>query len=254
MHRSPLLETVGCSLCFASNALVVDRRDIWRIMQCSQCGMMYLNPRLTQRALLDKVYNDGYAPRLIAIDRIAGERVANARMAFLRRLTFPARHLDIGCGLGTLVRVCRDNGFDSLGVDINPGYGGPHLIPASALFLPFPSHSFDLITLNDIVEHVYDIHAFAEEIRRVLKRDGRIVSETPHCDSAGFRESGARWPNNPLPEHVQFWTPATFAALWRRHRLDVLSVDFECCAFRGEPPDAIFRCVIGRSARRGFDK
>jgi len=46
--------------------------------------------------------------------------------------------------------------------------------------LPFPSHSFDLITANMVVEHLEAPELVLREIQRVLKPTGVLVLHTPN--------------------------------------------------------------------------
>ena len=240
-----LFETTTCSLCSHSEGKVIDRKTLWTIMECSRCHMMYLNPRLSRESLVSRVYNKDYTARLEMIHTIAGDRVNQYRVNELKALKFPAKHLDVGCGLGALVYACNRAGFTSTGIDINPEYAKKTIICGDIVTAAIPDHLYDLITMNDIVEHIYDVHAFAGKIKRILKPGGFIVAEVPNCESRGFKSFKAKWPNNPLPEHVQFWTPATFERLWNQHGLQVVTTDYECSKIRGEARDAIFRSVIG---------
>ena len=88
--------------------------------------------------------------------------------------------LDLGCGEGflallkrkdcylagvdlspELVKLARDNGYDSVSV-------------ASVKDLPFPSHSFDYVASLDLLGHVgfEEKNATLAEIKRVLRPDG----------------------------------------------------------------------------------
>lgn len=59
----------------------------------------------------------------------------------------------------------------------------PHSIKrvnGSALQLPFINHSFDLIIVQDVIEHLADIKDFYSEVKRVLKKNGTIYLSTPN--------------------------------------------------------------------------
>lgn len=48
---------------------------------------------------------------------------------------------------------------------------------------PFPDGMFDLITANQIIEHLYEIDIFGKEISRVLRSGGHLVISTPNLAS-----------------------------------------------------------------------
>jgi len=59
----------------------------------------------------------------------------------------------------------------------------PHFIErinSNALQLPFANNSFDLIIIQDVIEHLTDVNDFYTEVRRVLKSNGTIYLSTPN--------------------------------------------------------------------------
>jgi SAM-dependent methyltransferase len=92
------------------------------------------------------------------------------------------RLLDVGCGGAWLgehferytgvdvsaeaVEAARARGRDALQVEP----GGP---------LPFEDESFDGVVMKDVLEHVSDPVALVEEVRRVLRRGGRVFASSP---------------------------------------------------------------------------
>lgn len=99
--------------------------------------------------------------------------------------------LDVGCntGYGTvrLVPTARS----VTGVDVSPAAvaaarsrdGGESVAFAviDGLGLPFPDHSFDLVTSFQVVEHVADPVPYLQEIRRVLRPGGIAILTTPNA-------------------------------------------------------------------------
>ena len=53
-------------------------------------------------------------------------------------------------------------------------------INGNALQLPFSNHSFDLIIIQDVIEHLSEVTNFYIEIKRVLKPNGIIYLSTPN--------------------------------------------------------------------------
>jgi 2-polyprenyl-3-methyl-5-hydroxy-6-metoxy-1,4-benzoquinol methylase len=73
--------------------------------------------------------------------------------------------------------------------------------------LPFQDAAFDVVTCFEAIEHVIDPDAVFDELRRVLRDDGRLLISTPN------RETYT--PGN--PHHVHEYTPSELeAALHRR--------------------------------------
>jgi len=94
--------------------------------------------------------------------------------------------LDVGCGIGTYVRKFRQFSEHALGVDVDEervAEGGqtlPGLAVAAAEDLPFPDGSFDLVVLNEVIEHVRDDRQTIADALRVLRPGGRLVIYAPN--------------------------------------------------------------------------
>jgi ubiquinone/menaquinone biosynthesis C-methylase UbiE len=53
--------------------------------------------------------------------------------------------------------------------------------------LPFPKNSFDCIVAGELIEHLFDVNKFINEIHRVLKPKGELIITTPNLASLGAR-------------------------------------------------------------------
>jgi ubiquinone/menaquinone biosynthesis C-methylase UbiE len=88
--------------------------------------------------------------------------------------------LDLGYGMGELVKSLVEQGYDAYGCDIeelwikNPEIDCKRLakIPLSPYKLPYPDDSFDVIVSTVVLEHVQNIEEVFKEIHRVLKIGG----------------------------------------------------------------------------------
>jgi 2-polyprenyl-3-methyl-5-hydroxy-6-metoxy-1,4-benzoquinol methylase len=105
------------------------------------------------------------------------------------------RHLDFGCGPGTLIGLL-DKEVQSLGLDIaapqieyaRQRYGGPNkeFLEQSVPQTSFPAQSFDTISCIEVIEHLprelsLDL---ARESKRLLREAGKLIITTPNYKSA----------------------------------------------------------------------
>lgn len=103
--------------------------------------------------------------------------------------------LDIGSGVGTFVLACRRRGLCAFGIEPDRiGQGGPltsiqiakrrlenqTFAVALGESLPFPDRSFELVTMNQVMEHVSDQASVLFEAARVLKPGGAIYIACPN--------------------------------------------------------------------------
>jgi len=112
--------------------------------------------------------------------------VVHRRVARSLSPTAQERVLDVGCGSGRLaVRLVRSSGCRAVGVDPAPGMVAQALRKAEtartgfcvgvAEALPFRAASFDAAVTVVSVHHWKDADRGLEEMRRVLRRGGRVV-------------------------------------------------------------------------------
>ena len=96
------------------------------------------------------------------------------------------RILDVGCGLGMYVSKLRMFSDEVYGVDIDAekiaqaSQHLPNLVVSPAEKLPFPDGSFDVILLNEVIEHVNDDRQTLREVFRCLKPGGHVLIYAPN--------------------------------------------------------------------------
>lgn len=96
--------------------------------------------------------------------------------------------LDIACGEGLLIKYARLMGVQAVGIDLSmvgltlaKGLVGSNVFAlADGEFLPFDNHKFDIITNLGSLEHFSDPTRGAQEIRRLLRDDGRAAIFLPN--------------------------------------------------------------------------
>lgn len=95
--------------------------------------------------------------------------------------------LDLGSGEGGTTKVLSENNFVvSLDISFNrlirqkENYNLKEMLQANAIKLPFADSSFDLIIIQDVLEHIEDNNLFHQELERVIKPNGIIYLSTPN--------------------------------------------------------------------------
>jgi len=106
-----------------------------------------------------------------------------------------SRILDIGSGVGSFVAACRRRGLKAFGLEPDRIGQGAKLTSiqiarrrlAEQAFvsgigesLPFPDACFDLVTMNQVIEHVNDQRMVLREAARVVREGGVIYVACPN--------------------------------------------------------------------------
>jgi demethylmenaquinone methyltransferase/2-methoxy-6-polyprenyl-1,4-benzoquinol methylase len=102
----------------------------------------------------------------------------------LARVRPGERALDLACGTGDIAFATAAQGARTAGLDITPRMleiaaaksGSVNFLAGDMTSLPFTTASFDLVTTGYGLRNVPDLNAAIDEIARVLRPGGRLLS------------------------------------------------------------------------------
>ena len=103
------------------------------------------------------------------------------------------RVLDVGAGSGELSRRFAEIGHETAACNCMPESEWRHRGMVDyrrcdlAKGIPFPDASFDYVVCLEVIEHLDDPLALCCELRRVLRKDGRLFISTPNILSLRSR-------------------------------------------------------------------
>lgn len=138
--------------------------------------------------------------------------------------------LDIGSGTGAFLNVMKEKGWQVKGVEpdedarklANKLYT-LHMDEPASMDSISPS-SFDAITLWHVLEHVHQLHDYVEQLKRLLKEQGKIFIAVPNYQS---RDSGiyrSYWAAYDVPRHLYHFSPRSIKTLMQQHGLKIESM------------------------------
>lgn len=216
---------------------------------CSGCGLVFTDPLPTARQIVDY-----YATHSVAgsYDQGKQDEVAGMRrqgfVSYLQR--FEAETgcriagkdvLDIGCFNGLSLQAIASMGGDPYGLEFQESAAKtanerfPGRVTVADICAPLAlGRQFDVITLNDVLEHVPDPQAALQNIWGLLREGGYLLATTPDTGSWMARLMGRNWPSMVPVHHIflfdrrnlgmllqQFgFEPVCFRTLWKRYHLD----------------------------------
>ncbi len=192
-----------------------EHEGVFTIVKCNECGLVYLNPR-PKKSELGKYY---------PIASYWGTDVDRAQSyGFLYRLILAqkktGRILDIGAGTGMFLSYFAEQGWRTDGVEYSKGavqYAQKKfnlkLKKGDFLDFHFPRHTYDVITLNNVLEHLYEPVETLTEVYKTLKKDGILVITVPNSKSLGFTLFGKNWYALQPPRHVTHFSDTTLTQM-----------------------------------------
>jgi SAM-dependent methyltransferase len=224
-------ETTPCLLCnHADHTLLYTTQDRlcgipgeFRLVRCNRCGLAYLSPRPVPEGIAE-YYPKGYDPfmwqRLDAMSRplrLSVRYGLRRRCQLVRRYRTGGRLLDVGCATGHfLAEMARYPGWEVTGVELSEAAAdfarrtyGIHVHLGDLASARFSDCAFDVVTLWDVFEHLYDPLAILAEVRRILAPDGVLILRMPSLDSWDAHVFGPYWAGLDSPRHLAIFSRRT---------------------------------------------
>jgi len=108
-----------------------------------------------------------------------------------------SRLLDLGCDRGDVTVLFTKKAKEVIGIDNNEAaIQAARQQKTSASFmvakgerLPFPDKYFDAVLMSEVIEHVENEQQTIDEVRRVMKKGGKLILSTPHKGTFRFIDS-----------------------------------------------------------------
>jgi SAM-dependent methyltransferase len=223
MGSSELVVCPGCGARAAQKKAELSRGDA--LFACDGCTHHFLRESepASAAAIYDHEYH-GYRD-----DPVFGAAVNRFIDEDLRpRLCPPARVLDLGCGGGAFLHALRDAGYSARGLDASEAAiamcRSRGLDAAVGDFrddrVADEYKGVELVTLWDVIEHLFDPAAFMRQIARILRPGGLVYVKTPGIGWLSL-EATRRVPRLAgslvaAPAHNQFFREASLSALLLR--------------------------------------
>jgi ubiquinone/menaquinone biosynthesis C-methylase UbiE len=192
MIKKVILEHVKCDYCSQEKYITRYRKpDNWLnklqyefpIVECINCGLVYLNPRPTQDSM-SLFYPENYHE-----DRNTEsfkKRYA-AQCEYIPGLN-EQKVLDIGCARGDFLSFLKGlyPNIKTFGVDFfseKVNYDFIKFHKKNLKEADFPNSFFDIVTAWAVFEHLHEPNENFEEVNRILKSGGKFIFLVTNSES-----------------------------------------------------------------------
>jgi 2-polyprenyl-3-methyl-5-hydroxy-6-metoxy-1,4-benzoquinol methylase len=250
------LETVNCPLCDSleykiyikdAKELYNNMNDFFDVCECNRCKHYFTNPRPTietieyfypddagyyafginhnQTGFMYEVYkqilNITYNYKLKTnINKNVAKMVfffykRKIRVSHIAYFIENGKLLDIGCSSGNYLKKMDTLGWSVYGTEINKkavDYINKELGLANVT-----NNFFDVVNMNMVLEHIYDVNLMIQKVQKILKKNGQLMLSVP--DISGFESTvynkyayGLQ-----VPEHIHHFTPQTIRVLLEKN-------------------------------------
>ena len=241
-NKNNLIRSPICPVCNGQDASnvrdVYDDRyghpDLFKLVCCDDCSHIMTTTRLSENDLVE-LYGTYYPRNNITTDQVTAQ-AAKVGLAFskFRRWwmgidnqgQYSAMHgekmLDVGCGSGLSLLEAKELGVEAWGIEADPNV--KRFADELKLCIhqgslhdnPFEGITFDLIVLNQVIEHIPEPDKSLQLIRTRLTSNGRVILIFPNVNSFWCKLSGKHWINWHIPYHLHHFNLKTFTQMAER--------------------------------------
>jgi dolichol-phosphate mannosyltransferase len=205
-----------CPLCEDTSTLFFCKKNGYDIFKCKTCQLLFIYPLPKSIEVYDESYFSGAEKGFGYINYDADKEpmipIFNKYLDILNKIGMKkGKLLDIGAATGFFMNLAQKRGFDVVGVELSDFAAkkgrekGLNVITGDLISQKFPSEQYDVVTIFDVIEHVPNPKELIIEVKRILKKGGVIVMNTPDAGSFWARVWGKNWQLIVPPEHVNYF-------------------------------------------------
>jgi 2-polyprenyl-3-methyl-5-hydroxy-6-metoxy-1,4-benzoquinol methylase len=136
--------------------------------------------------------------------------------------------LDMGSGIGSFVNEMTKNSWRVTGMepdekarDVAKQLYQQELKNTSEFYKLAPG-SFDAITLWHVLEHVHDLSAYIQQLKILLKENGRLFIAVPNYTSKDAAIYKEYWAAYDVPRHLYHFSPQAMYMLMEKNDLKII--------------------------------
>ncbi|MFD1602142.1 class I SAM-dependent methyltransferase [Flavobacterium artemisiae] len=127
--------------------------------------------------------------------------------------------LDIGAGTGDFLLTAKNNGWETVGAE--PSEKAKNIAKQKGIsftedIASLESHSFDVITMWHVLEHVPNLDDQIKELKRLLKPTGTLIVAVPNFKSFDAQHYKTFWAAYDVPIHFWHFSKKAIQLLFER--------------------------------------
>lgn len=223
-----------CKICNTNNYQHVYRITRYNLYRCLNCQIVFVRPQPNLKKLeannVEKYNTEENEKVYLSMQNIFKDR-ADKCIKILRQLRNGGKLLDIGCSYGFYLDAFRKNGYKAEGLEVSDraikyarNILNLKVIDGTLDNRSFKKEEFDVVTLFDVLEHFPDPQKSISQIRKIIKKGGIVIIQTPNYDSLISRLTSTKWFWLLIPQHLFLYSINTLKYFLKNNGFKVLRV------------------------------
>jgi 2-polyprenyl-3-methyl-5-hydroxy-6-metoxy-1,4-benzoquinol methylase len=241
---STIIHYTNCPVCGSSdikNVLLAKdhtvSRETFPIAECKFCTLRFTQDVPDSHSISKYYKSEDYISHTNT-----SKGIINRMYKFVRKQTMKKKRrlvekitgisngqiLDMGSGVGSFVNEMKQKGWKATGLepdkearDISKKLYQLELKDISEFYQFIPA-SFDAITLWHVLEHVHDLDDCLQQLRILLKENGKLFIAVPNYTSTDAAIYKEYWAAYDVPRHLYHFSPGAMQVLMERHKFKIL--------------------------------
>ncbi len=231
-----MIEIQQCLVCGAEKTnfkFVFELSDCWlkvdnikyKIFQCQNCKIAFLNPRPDDMELV-KYYTNEFDKFYNTTDKDLIKKYSFTLQKKYKLLPEKkGKILDIGAQKGEFLEYCKRRGWTVEGIELTNTIPNPYNLPikyGNFLDINYPENYFDVITLWHVIEYLPHPHLIIEKISKILKLQGLLILAMPNFNSLNLQFMNAE----DIPRHLFFFNLDSISFLLNKFGFSIIEYNY----------------------------
>jgi SAM-dependent methyltransferase len=227
---------IACPLCADERHTRLFVKRGYPIVRCDVCTLVFANPQVDEERILaeylapDESANDLWVDVLTSARQLELDRAKFGEILDeLEPYRGEGRLLDVGTAIGLFLDLARQRGWSGIGTEFGAralAYArdelGLEVYDRPLAELGLEPASFDVVTLNSVLEHVNRPLELLAEVGEVLRPGGALYLIVPNVDSLACRVLHERAATFDGRNHLVYFSPATLRDALARSGFEVV--------------------------------
>lgn len=162
--------------------------DTWvQLLRCNKCSFAFCKEIPSSQNFFSKRYDIRFDPKAEVENNFKDKINQDVINTVSKTYNKKGKFLDIGSFAGNLLVQAKKKGFDCYGVEANVTMAkytkenlGLNIFCGEVANIEFNNLKFDVITLIDVLEHLFEPKKIMQRCSEILEKDGIVYIKVPN--------------------------------------------------------------------------